>query len=153
MQSKPNRKLLPNQLPVAENEYRNLVARPEAGTTLLEMQNPAYWAHVAKMLRGGDHIEVWPADRSWWAELLVLVVEPFAVVVHVLREASFHSAGVALADIEAPEGYEFKHRGAKGWAVMRLDDKTELQGGHSSKEAAAAWLSAHLRKIGVAQAA
>lgn len=148
---KPNRKLLPGQMQSAEFQRQDMIVRPEAGTTIEEMLNPAYWVHVARGFKVFDRIEVRPVDGGWWAELLVRVVEPFTMVTQVLRLVKLETAGGTLAaDITAPDGYEFKHRGPKGWAVVRLSDGAELKAAESSKESAAAWLAGHLRKVAVA---
>lgn len=148
--ARPNRKLLAPYFLDAEYQRRDMIARPEPGTTLAEMEVPAYWGNVAAVLRPLDRIEVRPADGSWWAELLVRVVEPQSVKVYVLRHVEFDRpmATTSLVETEAPEGYEYRHRGpARQWAVMRLADNTCLIEKHPSREAAAAWLSAHLRKL------
>lgn len=145
-QAKPNRKLFPGQLVTAEYHRGDHVAMPEAGTTLKEMTDPAYWAHVARTVRPWDRIEVRPKDGTWWAELLVRAVEPFTVVVHVLRSAEFNRPA-ALEPLGPPDGYEFQSKGSRGWAVIRTSDKQTLQQNLPTEEAAGAWLHAYLRKV------
>lgn len=148
MTAKPNRKLLPPQFLDAEYQRRDTIAKPEAGTTLLEMQDPAYWANVAKTLKPMDRIEVRPADGTWWAELLVRVVEPQSVRVHVLRTVEFHKPARADASPDVADGYEVKHRGAqRGWCVIREHDAAVLVEKQASHEAAVAWLTGHLRTL------
>jgi hypothetical protein len=146
--AKPNRKLLETQFANAETCRRDVVVTPEAGTTLEEMVNPLYWSHVAKGLKAWDRIEVRPADGTWWAELLVRVVQPFAVRVHVLRHAEFRRGGGIEAG-EVPAGYEVRNRGRDGWAVIRSDDKAVLKEKEPSREHALAWLAASLRSLGL----
>ncbi len=143
---KPNRKLFPGQIAYAEYKRGDHIAEPEAGTTLEEMTDPSYWAHVARGMRVWDRIEIRPKDGSWWAELLVRAVEPFTVVVAVLRQQTFISAP-ALAAMIPPDGYELKAQGNKGWAVIRTSDKAQLVAGQPTQESASAWLAGHLRKV------
>lgn len=140
-----NRKLLSDQLQTAEHLRRDLIVKPERGTTLAEMLVPQYWVHVHRQLQALDRIEVRPADGSWWAELLVIAVEPFAARVEVLRE---HQIGRQNgAEIEPPKGYSFMHRGSNGWCAIRLSDGIVLKEKEPSIEAIAAWLAGHLRKL------
>lgn len=145
MSDKPNRKLAVHELPAAEYQRMDWIAKPERGTTLDEMLVPAYWAHTAKSLKPLDRIEVRPGDGEWWAELLVRAVEPAAVKVHVLRHIEFdRKVSVAASAVEAPEGYEFKFRGKRAWCVIRLSDNVILKEDEHSKPAIAAWLDRHL---------
>ena len=146
---RPNRKLLESQFADADNCRRDVVITPEAGTTLDEMLNPLFWAHVAKKLKAWDRIEVRPADGAWWAELIARVVQPFAVRVHVLRHVEFGVRdGVSTAP-EVPAGYELKNRGRDGWAVIRTEDKAVLREKEPSRDLALAWLGASLRSLGL----
>lgn len=145
--AKPNRKILVPYLTAAEYQRNEWVAKPEAGTSLEEMLVPAYWANVAKTMKQWDRVEVRPADGSWYAELLVRVVEPFAVLVHVLRRVEFKPTLKAKSEIDVPEGYEIKFRGKAGWCIVRNDDNTILKEKEDSKEAALVWLQAHLRAL------
>lgn len=142
---KPNRRLLVTQLFEAEFRRSDLLMYPEAGTRLDEMLIPEYWSHVARRLKAFDRIEVRPADGTWWAELLVHVVEPFAARVEVLRE--HHFGGGRRPVVQAPDGYEFRFRGQNGWCVVRLSDGAVLREKEGSIEAAEAWLTAHNRRL------
>lgn len=144
--TKPNRKLLPAQCVSAEYCRRDMIASPEAGTSIDDMLVPAYWAHVARELRALDRIEVRPADGTWWAELLVRVVEPVAVRVYVLRYERF--APVAAVTAEAPPGYTVRFRGAERFVVIRDADGEVVHSKEPTKEHALAWLSGHLRRLG-----
>lgn len=145
--AKPNRKLLPPQIGLAEHQRQELIVKPEPGTAIEEMQRPEYWAHVARQLRMHDRIEVRPADGTWWAELLVLVVEPFAVRVHVLRHEHFGVAAT-MDEIEVAAGYTVKHRGWEKWCVTRNSDSSLLHKRAESREAAVVWLRGHLDRLG-----
>lgn len=145
-QAKPNRKLFPAQMTPAEHIRLEYVAEPEAGTTIAEMQEPAYWAHVAGSLRVGARIEVRPKDGTWWGELLVRAIQPFSVVVHVLRTVDFVPKA-EVGGVDVPDGYEVRSLGRRGWAVQRSADNVELSRGHPTQEAAAAWLTGHMRAL------
>ena len=141
-----NRKLLEGQMMLAEVRRQEMIVCPEHGTTLEEMNRPGYWANVAKQLKPLDRIEVRPADGTWWAELLVRAVEPFSVLMMVMRTADL-STGSTGEVSEIPDGYEVRHRGANGWSVIREEDRIVLTEKQPSREQAEAWLSAHLRRL------
>lgn len=142
-----NRKLLEPQFQDAEYQRRDVIARPEAGTVLEEMIDPAYWANVAKSLRPMDRIEVRPADGTWWAELLVRTVASMAVRVHVLRHVEFNPTVSNEPAVIVPDGYSIKHRGARLWCVIRTGDNSVLIERQATQEAAIAWLMGHLRSL------
>ncbi len=151
---KPNRKLLETQFNSAEFVRRDMIATPEAGTTLDEMLEPAYWSNVARFgtpgaLKQWDRIEVRPADGAWWAELIVLTVQPFAVKVATLRSKHFSKLTPEEEAAEIPAGYEVKSRGAAhGWSVTRQSDRVVLHEKARSRDDALGWLHAHLRSLG-----
>jgi hypothetical protein len=142
-----NRKLLPDQFQDAEYQRRDMIARPEAGTKLDELLDPAYWANVSAAVRQSDRIEVRPADGSWWAELLVRAVSSQSVAVHVLRHVEFDKTAKAEPLPPTPSGYDLKYRGNRGWCVIRLADNQSLAEKQPTQEAAAAWLAGHLRLL------
>lgn len=151
--AKPNRKLMEMQLIGAEYQRQELIATPEAGTTLQEMENPEYWSHVAKRLKVWDQIEVRPHDGAWWAELLVRAVQPFAVRVHILRMVQFEDNRKAAEQADIPAGYEVVNRGTRGWAVVRESDREVLREREQSRALAVMWLKGHLLALGQATAA
>lgn len=124
---------------ITQADYARAVWRltPEPGTTPEDVLVPSYYAHIAKQLKPGARIEVAPADGSWLAELYV-------------RSADATSARVALLELytfgEAPRGeataYEVKHRGPRGWSVVRLSDKKVVFENGATKEDADKWVSA-----------
>lgn len=63
-----------NGLKIAES-VRNLyqITAP-AGADPADLIDPAFWVHVARLMRMGDKIEVLAADASWYAELRVMEV-------------------------------------------------------------------------------
>jgi hypothetical protein len=145
---KSSRKLSPNERAVAEYARTDHIVSPEAGTTLDEMLAPEYWAHVAKAMRPFDRIDVRPADGSWFAELLVRVVEPFSVRVALLQHVEFdRAASPAAVEVKVPEGYELVHRGRAGWSVKRLADAQFIKEGERDRATAAAWLDRHLKTL------
>lgn len=145
--SLPNRKIGVHEMHAADYQRSDWVARPEKGTTLDEMMTPEYWANQAQNMRQFDRIEVRAFDGSWWAELLVMVVQPFAAKVHVLRHLDFAKPS-ASGDLAVPDGYEIKWRGPQHrFAIVRLSDNTVITEDHASKQTAAASLDLYLKAL------
>lgn len=151
--AKPNRKLREVEIVAAEYSRLDSIATPERGTTIAEMLVPGYWAQVSgpgeehdggKRMQPWQRIEVRPADRSWWAELLVVATGPFAAKVELLRHKDFAPAK-ARGSLDVPEGFEVKHRGRNGWCVIRLVDSQPLKEGLESQAAAALWADNHAK--------
>lgn len=129
-------KILKNRL--TESEFSRVVwtAQPEAGTTLADMVQPEYWAHVAKFLKPGARIEVQPEDHTWFAELYVRSVKDQAAVVHVLRAVTFDEAPVQSAT-----AYTVKFCGAAKWRVYRASDNAVMVEKLDTRELADQWIA------------
>jgi hypothetical protein len=131
-------KLLQNRLKQAEFVRTVWAAQPEPGTTLDEMLQPEYWAHVAKSLKQGSRIEVTAADGEWFAELFVRSATANDVKVFLLRHQVFSEAKAPEGDLEA------KHRGGAGWSVVRKSDKRVLVEKLETRGEAEDWIANNL---------
>lgn len=110
---------------------------PEPGTTLDQVLKPEAWAHVAKLLKAGDKIEVRSADGEWFAELYVRSVTETDAHVVVLQSYKFSG------EKPAPTEVDVKFRGDKKWSVIRKADKAVLTEGLETKGAAEDWAKAN----------
>lgn len=128
--------ILQNQVKQAEFCRTVWSAHPEPGITLDEVSKPEYWMHVAKTIRVGDRLEVTASDGSWFAELYVRASNGASIAVHVMRHIEFPLANIILEDVEV------KHRGDKGWSVIRKADKKVLFEKGQVREDAERWLKA-----------
>lgn len=125
-------KILKNQLIEAEFSRAIWVAKPEIGTTLADMVQPEYWAHITAFMKPGARIEVFPADNTWFAELYVRGVRDKAVDVFVLRSVVFDEQE-AVSD---GEEYIAKFCGPHAkWRVIRTKDNEVVQEGLEKNEA------------------
>lgn len=123
---------------ITQADYARVVWRltPEPGTTPDDILVPAYYAHIAKQLKTGAKIEVAPLDGSWYAELYV-------------RSSDANSAKVALLELytfdEDPKvaavTFEVKHRGPKGWSVIRVSDRAVVFENGKTKDEASQWIA------------
>lgn len=129
---------------LAEYERNIFVVTPETGTSFEELQDPAYWAHVAAKLKPWDMIEVRAEDGSYWAQMLVQDASRLWAKVTVLKHVQLHAVEQKSSEID---GHLVKFGGpVKKWTVVRLTDKAVLRDG-MSKADAEKWLADHLRVV------
>jgi hypothetical protein len=133
-------RLLQGQLQTSETARNHYVARPEAAVTREQMLRPAFWSHVAKMLRAGDRIDALSADASWFMELVVRASDGVEVAIGELRFVAFD----AIAQ-RNPDDYEIAYKGpVVRWRITRKADGVIVQENLQSKLAAEAWLASPL---------
>lgn len=120
---------------------------PEAGTTVEEMLEEKFWAHVSRSLKPWDLIEARAEDGSFYAVFLV-------------RDAGRTWAKVSLIqavqlepDAEKADGgtkdYISKWTGPHTkWRVVRVADKSTMKENFADKESANKWIVEHEKAIG-----
>ncbi len=143
---KRNVSLNPNRKVLAESARNVWVVNAEAGTTLQDVLQPAFWAHCASTLRPYDHIEVRLETGEWVAELMVLSQGLTWAKVHVM-----HHYDLAMSQEAPPESqkHQIKWRGPHlKWSVIRIADSSVLQEG-MEKEQAQDWLRNYERTVAV----
>lgn len=117
----------------------------EPGTTRADLEDPAFWALVAREMEPGQNVEVLADDMSFFAEGLVIdASERWAKV----RVNHFHAYSAAeAAPLPAGQEFEVCFRGARRWSVKRKADAAVLSENHGTREAAAAWMAEHARMV------
>lgn len=139
-------KLLQKQIKPSDFIRTVWSAQPEPGTTLNDMLQPEYWAHVSKTLKQGDRIEVTDAGNAWFAELFVRSASDNGAKVVVLRSQVFDTPAPKADD---GQPFEVKHRGGAGWSVIRKSDKTVVfEKGATRDEAEAALAKLDAENLG-----
>lgn len=135
-----------NGLKVADSVRNVYQITAAADTTPEDLLDPKYWAHVARLLRLGDRIEVLAADTSWYAELRVMEVGRTealgARLAFTLRPVSLSNENVlpALNDFEA------KPYGAT-WQVFKIGQPDPVKKDLPDKIAAEKWIAAQRRAM------
>lgn len=142
---KRNPTVMPDRVGLAEHKRKDWVADVELGTTLEDIQNPAFWSMVSKDFDPFDTIEVRVDDGKWIAHLRVISCERTYAKVQLLRveEIGGNAEGSPISA---------KHKVAwKGphlrFAVIRLSDDAMLQSGYKTREEAETWLRNYERNI------
>jgi len=138
--------LNPQRIGLAEYRRQDYVVNAEIGTTIQDIMEPSYWAHVASQMQPYDHIEVRMESGEWIAELIVLAVGRNWLKVFL---AANHELEAVDPDMERKTAtHVIKWRGPQHrHSVVRLLDDAVLQDGFEDKPAAQAWLDNHLRTI------
>lgn len=142
--------LSPGDFGLAEHKGIHYIAVVKRGTTKEQIENPAYWAHVAVMMKPWARIDVRWEDGTAFAEYLVLASERTWARVRCL---SFHDlTGKEENKTQADQimgDYDIKFRSSKRWSVIRKMDNSILQEGMQTEEDARSWLKVHVSAQGI----
>lgn len=138
-------KLHPSRFHLDEHAHNTWAAHPERTVAFEELLDPAFWGHVSEQkLRPGDTILIYPADSSYRAALAVRAAGKLYAQVAVLWKTDFPE--LELVDVGARFTTGWVDPQTR-WAVLRLKDKTVMQGGFDSQSAAMAWLGVNARSL------
>jgi hypothetical protein len=122
----------------AEQARNDWVVNAEAGTTINDVLNPAYWAHVAQDFTDYDHVEVRLETGEWVLELTVIEHDRSWAKMFVRHRYDLEE----VEPMPAPEarhivdykGPQLKH------CVIRISDREVIQSGISTKVEAQRWM-------------
>ena len=124
----------------------------EYGVTKADIENPAYWAHVAAKFRPRDKIEIMAADGSFYAEYFVTSCDKTWAKIAEFKYLDLTKTSVVTGEqaeiINA--GYDVTWGGPKKWRVIRKSDRATLVEGLHSKDDGHKWLTVHLSSQGIA---
>lgn len=130
-------KLNPTQMMQAEFARNQHVAKVDSTVTLEDVLAPDFWSHVAVQARRGDHIEVYPDDFSWYAELLVVGIgEQFLKVRKIRHEEFVSKADKAAAESKSDYIVKWTSNQRTKHRVIRVSDKEVMKDGFDTIEQA-----------------
>ncbi len=136
--------LTASRLQFAEHARTEWFVVPEHGTEFEALLDPAYWTHVAALLKPCSEIIVHAEDGSYYGRLLVRDAGRLYAKVAKLQYIELDP--VEVQEGAMPPGYAVKFRGPiQKWSVVRGTDV--LKDG-LSKDMANQWLREHLRTVG-----
>ena len=136
---------MPERCGLAEHKRHDWIIDAQLGVTVEQIQEPSYYAHIAKDFSPFDHIEVRAEDGAWIAYLIVLFAERSYAHVKLDRVIAIEEQDVAPA-VSLKHKVEWKgphHR----WAVIRLSDSQMLQSQLQTKFEAETWMKEHERAM------
>lgn len=141
---KPIVQINPMRVKLAEVDRQDWVATAEMGTTLEQIIEPSYWAHMASKLKPYDHIEVRVDDGIWLAQLLVKEAGRNWAAVLMLQSYKLETADVAQT---RSSKYKIDWKGPHlKFCVIRLEDGERLQE-QMTKRDAQVWLENYERTV------
>lgn len=139
------RKIHASRFKAAEHVRNVWAVVPEAGVPFEDMLEPAYWSHVAAKLRGGDVIEVYPEDATYFARLMVRRTARLEAVVSKIEQVVFDAAAEPTIPADT---YEAAWKGPhRKWSVVRLADKEIVKDGFENRDGATTWIASHLKAL------
>lgn len=130
--------LRPSAFKQAEVVHNRWACTVESGVRPEHLSEPAFWAHVARMLAPYDRIEVQTVDNVYWLELLVVATGNTWAKTAPVRfiELDRSAAEEMQTDID---GMRVTHGGTElMWYVRRLSDNKVLDKGFPTKSEAIA---------------
>ena len=138
--------LTPARIRVAEYARNVHVVVVPVDVTLDDALAPAFWAHVANLVKPWDKIEVRPEDDAWFAEMVVFKATRHDLTVRVLHAVDdsglpLHvtygeEVGAKPNEEALPRGYDVTFGGPiHKWRVLRTSDGEVLTHGLSKKDA------------------
>lgn len=136
--------LNPQRMGLAEQMRQDWVVNAEEGTTVQDVIDTGYWAHIASQLQVYDHIEVRLETGEWILELIVLDVGRNYARVYVANKHDFAEVQKDTPTNAITHKVEWKGPQRKH-VVVRLSDSAAIQEGFSTKTEATTWLENHLR--------
>lgn len=137
--------IIPSKLKLAEHARNTFRIIADNGQTIDLFNSPAAYAHIAYQLKAGDKIEVFAADRTWYAEGVVTSVKQLAAKVEFFVHQHFGNVEPESKDDGKP--YYIKFRGAAKWSVIRKEDGEVMEGNIQTKEEAASKMELLIKEV------
>lgn len=136
----------PQRMQSAEHQRRDWVCTAEEGTTVDDILDPGYWAHIASQLTIYDHIEVRIDSGEFVLELLVKDCKRNWAQVVLLHHHDL--AGDTKTATAPSDEFEPVFKGPlRKWCVIRKSDSAALQEKLENKAQALEWISSYERTI------
>lgn len=139
--------LVEKRLGLVESKRQDWVVEAEEGTTVEDVLDPLYWAHVAARFTPYDRIEVRIDTGEWMLDLIVLQAARNYARVHVLTKYELVDASAEVPGAAIKHRVEWKGTHKK-WCVIRNADSALVQAELQTKELANEWLTNHERVTG-----
>jgi len=133
----------PSRFAHDEHVNTNWTVTVEAGTSLDDVMNTAFFANIASKLQPYDHIRVRVDTDEWYAELLVVSCGRVWAKTIKLLHVKLVSDEAEPEDVDSQYLIEFKGPHKK-WVVIRKADKEIIREGCANKQDANVWLASHL---------
>ena len=132
--------LQPQRMGLAEHLRQSWVVDAEEGTTISEVLNPQYWAHMAAEMQPFARIEVRLETGEWVADLMCINVGRNWAQVNLLQKYDLEER----SENPVSQTHKVEWKGPhKKHCVIRIADSSVLQDGFSEKVKAIEWMVNH----------
>jgi hypothetical protein len=143
---KEARILVPTRMHLAEHVRRDWVVDAEEGTTLDEVLDPQFWAHMAAQMTPFNRVEVRVETGEWVADLIVINCGRNWAQMHLIAQ---HELQKRQESPPSSEKHDVLWKGPHlKFCVLRKYDGQMLQQGFQSRVLAQEWLTNYERSIG-----
>lgn len=137
--------LQPARMALREQLRQDWVVNAEAGTTIEDVLEPQFWAHMATQLEPYARVEVLLETGEWMLELMVVSIGRNWAKVQVLHHYELEKRAETLPAAQKHriewKGPQLKH------VVIRNSDNAAIQDGFAKKVEAEAWLAQYETKV------
>ena len=133
----------PRNFSIAEHARGLYRVTAPAGTKIEQVLAPAYWAHVAKMLRVHDLVEVVGETGDFFLVLLVRDVQEMAATVSVLQRHDLE----AVDTTANPDDFRYEYTEALKWSVHRKAGNVRVAKMFMSEKDAREWARQNGAKV------
>lgn len=121
---------------------------PPAGTTIEEILEPSYWAHVARRLTPYDFIEIVPEDGAFYARLIVVNTGKLFAKVQLIEKIDLNTPTKVTA-IMAMNLFDTKYAGptAKWRVIRKADNAVVSKEPFGTQQEAEEWLEKNIKDM------
>jgi hypothetical protein len=142
----PLKRAIAARFSLAETMRRVFHHTAPAGTTIEDLLTPGYWSAIAKQVQALDRIEVIDDECGFYAELIVLSVDPvLGLRLRPLRGVELNGdVGPRGASPRNTAGVRAIYRGPHlRWCAVRGDDEV-LRDKFRSEAECGRWIASHI---------
>lgn len=138
--------VMPERWGLADIKRNDHIVDAEVGTTIDDILDPAYWAHLAPEFHAFDTIEVRGEDGAWIAYLRVIFAERNYAKVVMERPVFYIEQNREIANDSRKHHIEWKGPHNK-FAVIRNSDEQMVQSTFKTREEATTWMIDHEKTV------
>jgi len=133
-------------LQLKETTQNAYTAEPPAGTSREDVMDPSFWMHVATRLRPKTEVTVLPQDGAFYMKVFVRYADRTSARIH---ELDYQELQIVTAEEVENRLFDIGFNSGNLFFVYRKADSAVLQAKFQAKEEAAAWMSEHMKAMGV----
>lgn len=134
----------PTEITLHDQVSQTYRLTPPSGVELDDVLKPECWAHITRNLIFGSKVEVFAADGTWYAEMIVRSVGKTEAVMGMLSHVKF---GATVSPIVEDAQHEIRMRGPRKWSIIRKSDGAVIKEDIDTREQAEIALRNHMKAL------